>query len=258
MQPAVHNNGPPVIGAPARRARDNQQAVDTVIVEPTSLFRVGLDYLLGKSRYRVASRIDAVAQHGTAIDPQSPPGLIILGTSYAAGDLVAAVRDLRTSYPEARLACLCKVYDHQDMTALLQAGVDGLLMADINAAVLIKSLDLVMAGETVVPYRFLGFARIGDGAEAAPAVPPGATPDGAARAPRPSDGGLSVRERQILRLLVNGDTNKLIGQKLAVSDATVKVHVKGILRKIQVQNRTQAAIWAMHHLRDERADECGC
>ena len=57
---------------------------------------------------------------------------------------------------------------------------------------------------------------------------------------------LSAREKCILRCLLNGDANKVIARKVDIAEATVKVHVKAILRKIRVQNRTQAAIWAMN------------
>jgi len=60
-------------------------------------------------------------------------------------------------------------------------------------------------------------------------------------------GGLSDREMQILRCLCNGDQNKQIAHQLEISDGTVKVHLKAILKKIRVQNRTQAALWAMNH-----------
>src|SRR5258708_2288364 len=59
--------------------------------------------------------------------------------------------------------------------------------------------------------------------------------------------GLSAREMQILGCLVSGDQNKQIAYELKISDGTVKVHLKAILKKIRVQNRTQAAIWAMNH-----------
>ena len=58
---------------------------------------------------------------------------------------------------------------------------------------------------------------------------------------------LSPREKSILRCLIEGDSNKSIARKIDIAEATVKVHVKAILRKIRVQNRTQAAIWAMNH-----------
>jgi two-component system nitrate/nitrite response regulator NarL len=56
---------------------------------------------------------------------------------------------------------------------------------------------------------------------------------------------LSARQQSILRCLIQGDSNKTIARKMAIAEATVKVHVKAILRRIRVHNRTQAAIWAM-------------
>ncbi len=59
--------------------------------------------------------------------------------------------------------------------------------------------------------------------------------------------GLSEREMQILQCLVQGDSNKLIANRLSITEATVKVHMKSLLRKINVSNRTQAAIWALNN-----------
>jgi two-component system nitrate/nitrite response regulator NarL len=61
--------------------------------------------------------------------------------------------------------------------------------------------------------------------------------------------GLSARETVILRCLMQGDSNKLIARRFDITEATVKVHVKAILRKIHAKNRTQAAIWAASNLR---------
>ncbi|HEY6335690.1 MAG TPA: LuxR C-terminal-related transcriptional regulator, partial [Alphaproteobacteria bacterium] len=63
--------------------------------------------------------------------------------------------------------------------------------------------------------------------------------------------GISERERQVLRFLRDGHSNKLIARELKISEATVKVHVKMLLKKIGAANRTQAAIWAMNHLQPE-------
>ena len=58
---------------------------------------------------------------------------------------------------------------------------------------------------------------------------------------------LSPREQSIMQCLIAGDSNKSIARKIDIAEATVKVHVKAILRKIRVQNRTQAAIWGMNN-----------
>jgi DNA-binding CsgD family transcriptional regulator len=60
--------------------------------------------------------------------------------------------------------------------------------------------------------------------------------------------GLSRRETSILRLLMQGTSNKVIARQLTITEATVKVHIKAILRKLRLHNRTQAAMWASNHL----------
>ena len=60
---------------------------------------------------------------------------------------------------------------------------------------------------------------------------------------------LSGREAQILHLITQGAANKVIARELGLAEATVKVHVKAILRKVKVSNRTQAAMWAQEHLK---------
>jgi DNA-binding CsgD family transcriptional regulator len=72
---------------------------------------------------------------------------------------------------------------------------------------------------------------------------------------QPSERRLSVRESQILEIMVSGDSNKMVARKCGITEATVKVHVKSIMRKIQVTNRTQAAVWAMENSSTPRANK---
>jgi two-component system nitrate/nitrite response regulator NarL len=109
-------------------------------------------------------------------------------------------------------------------------------------------VELVMAGETIFPPAFLSFVLDAESnhlAEAAAGDESGeailvTTED--TIAPQ-----LSPREKSILRCLIEGDSNKCIARKIDIAEATVKVHVKAILRKIRVQNRTQAAIWGLNN-----------
>jgi DNA-binding NarL/FixJ family response regulator len=79
------------------------------------------------------------------------------------------------------------------------------------------------------------------------AEPTPSSPENGARDPRPHDRKLSPREAEVLSRLANGESNKLIARTLNIADATVKVHVKALLRKIGVINRTQAALWAFNN-----------
>jgi two-component system, NarL family, nitrate/nitrite response regulator NarL len=98
----------------------------------------------------------------------------------------------------------------------------------------VQSLRLISAGERVFPS--------GLGLDIRPQAPSAGT--------EPGRGGsqLSPREREILSHLVTGHSNKAIARDLGITEATVKVHLKSVQRKIRVDNRTQAAIWAMANL----------
>ena len=166
----------------------------------------------------------------------------------------------------------------------LASGAFGFLSQNIPSKQLIKSLELVALGQTVIHPQFhqVAFAQMGveshstrefeatsaspgSGGYKAIAEPPRhsevlspaalvALP--AAETPGTSNGGpagdvvrdLSRRELVILRTLTEGASNKVIALKLVITESTVKVHMKAILRKLRLQNRTQAAIWARTHL----------
>jgi two-component system nitrate/nitrite response regulator NarL len=111
-----------------------------------------------------------------------------------------------------------------------------------------KSLELVMMGETIFPPAFLSYVLDTGGDHLLKATPN--DQNGEAILVTTEDmvtPQLSPREKSILRCLIEGDSNKCIARKIDIAEATVKVHVKAILRKIRVQNRTQAAIWGMNN-----------
>jgi two-component system nitrate/nitrite response regulator NarL len=126
------------------------------------------------------------------------------------------------------------------------AGVDGFCLSTSDREVLIKSLELVMLGEAVLPTSVMTLLL--DMASVAVELN---SQDKAGLGLDRSDPRLrklSNRESQILNCLTEGAPNKVIARKLDVAEATVKVHVKSLLRKIGAANRTQAAMWATSHL----------
>jgi len=123
----------------------------------------------------------------------------------------------------------------------------------INPSILVQSLELVMAGQSVFTQEFMRVLQSewSSRAVAAP-PPPEPSPDTAWEIQRVllpiRDGAsacrLSQRETAILMRLMHGESNKVIARELDIAEATVKVHVKSVLRKVRVKNRTQAATWA--------------
>jgi two-component system nitrate/nitrite response regulator NarL len=116
------------------------------------------------------------------------------------------------------------------IAAAFSTGADGYILKDISSDGLIGSLKLVMSGEKVFPTSILSTTS---GAQAANTdASPRRTP-------------LSDREMGIVRHLAAGESNKAIAISLNIREATVKTHVKKILKKLGVANRTQAAVWAI-------------
>jgi two-component system, NarL family, nitrate/nitrite response regulator NarL len=139
------------------------------------------------------------------------------------------------AFPSSRIAVLSERFDLDVMIECFRAGCHAFMIKDISSLSLVASLRLVAMGEKVMPSGLV---------EALPdKAPPPPQGDGTNHSFEAA--GLSTREVEILACLVAGYSNKIISRQLGISEATVKVHVKAILRKVGVQNRTQAAIWAM-------------
>jgi two-component system nitrate/nitrite response regulator NarL len=140
------------------------------------------------------------------------------------------------------------VADHHrldELVSAFRAGANGYFVDVMPCDAFIKSMELLMMGETIFPPA-LSFVldpeadHLGEpGVENNQAIL--VTTEGA---PTPQ---LSPREKSILRCLIEGDSNKCVARKIDIAEATVKVHVKAILRKIRVRNRTQAAIWGVNN-----------
>ena len=192
----------------------------TILIEANRLFRQGLKHLLADTRFAVEAEFSTTEQ---AIEGAVASGLVIVGE---AGDL----QQLRSAYPEARIVVLASDFAVDALRDAMNAGADGYLMKDVSPEALLQSLQLVMMGEKVFPTNLAAMLF-----------------DMNVIAPQHSVRGLSPREQEILQALVTGSSNKLIAIKLGITEATVKVHLKTLLRKIDVNNRTQAAIWAMNN-----------
>jgi two-component system nitrate/nitrite response regulator NarL len=138
---------------------------------------------------------------------------------------------LRDAYPGARIVVLADDLTVDALREAMNGGADGFLMKDVSPEALVQSLELIMLGEKVFPTNLASMLL------------------DLSNAPSPLNSvrGLSPREQEILQALVTGASNKMIAIKLGITEATVKVHLKTLLRKIDVHNRTQAAIWAVNN-----------
>jgi two-component system nitrate/nitrite response regulator NarL len=170
--------------------------------------------------------------------------IFIIDCSHDISIALEQVGRLKAEFPRSHVVLLAEHSSLEGIISAFQAGVNGYLANVHSGDAFVKALELVMLGETVLPAELLDYVKEGREFHA---VPPGANGEDQAIDPNNLDSQprLSEREEYILRCIVDGASNKQIARRLNIAEATVKVHVKAILRKIRVQNRTQAAIWAI-------------
>jgi DNA-binding NarL/FixJ family response regulator len=225
-----------------------QQSFATILVGKSILLREGLARILRSANFRIVASVSC-ANDLLPIKPQLHQLLFLIahtGDSFdAAIEQIGIIRD---RHPTGRIAMVADRYRLGELVSALRAGANGYFVDVMTCDVFIKSIELVMMGETIYPPAFLSFALDPEINHLDEAVPRDEQEQEQAILIATEDmvaPQLSPREKSILRCLVEGDSNKCIARKIDIAEATVKVHVKAILRKIRVQNRTQAAIWGM-------------
>lgn len=228
-------------------AHDLLDPVTTVLICQHTLIRRGIGQILAGTRFSLVEGADDGLESAFREDGPKP-GLFLICESRSPDEHAEIIQKLKAQFPSARVVILADQMEPQAIRRVCGAGLDGLCSTTMPREVLIKALELVMLGESFVSAALSLSVFQGQGSLQAgsrlPVEPMPAMDFAAARS-------LSVRETQILRCLMQGASNKIIARNLGVADATVKVHVKAILRKIKAANRTQAAIWAQQNLSPE-------
>jgi two-component system, NarL family, nitrate/nitrite response regulator NarL len=230
----------------------------TVLIGKSVLLREGLSRILRTANFRIQGSVSCADDLIPSTLQRHQPLFLIIHTGNDFDSTVEQIELLREHYPNGRIAIVADHYRLSELVSAFRAGANGYLLDVTTCDAFIKSIELVMIGQTIFLPALLSFARNAESASLGETEPrrendraillkkEDATADEAtaeeATAPQ-----LSPREKTILRCLIEGDTNKCIARKIDIAEATVKVHVKAILRKIRVQNRTQAAIWAMNN-----------
>ena len=225
-----------------------RQSFATFIVGKSVLIREGIARILSAANFRTLASVSCADD----LSPgkfQSQPLLVLI--VHAGDDFEGAVEQielLRERHPKARIAVVADHYRLDEMVSAFRAGASGYFIDVMTSDVFVKSIELVMMGETIFPPAFMLSILESEGDHLAKAEPRnGDDRTIAFTTERSITQQLSPREKSIMQCLIAGDSNKCIARKIDIAEATVKVHVKAILRKIRVQNRTQAAIWGMNN-----------
>lgn len=231
---------------------------NALLIEPNHYLREGLRAVVHNDTGRL---VGAVAS-ARSISRSATPDVLLFGPGTI--DVIEAELDVsRERLAVGRDVPAVMLMDTTDSAAVRRVsalGLDAILSPDISADVLLRSLDLVVLGQQIFPASAaeprLVPLRSGSGNAAASLV---YKQKSTGLRDSLSDVVLSEREMQTLRGLVNGASNKTIAQQLLISESTVKAHVKSLLRKMRVTNRTQVVLWALSNqeawtARSDRAD----
>ena len=226
--------------------------VATLIIEPRSLVCEGLVSLMARHSFHVVGGVASTADIDRSLVVADAPKLVILGALPAEQAAPAASR-IRELWPDTKIVLLFERASSTDYQNWQASEIDGCIPLSVSPDVLIGTLHQILDGDLKILLQeaasrsaiALPSARL----SIAPVVTHEEGRMGA------FDGsfsirvrhGLSEREEQVLRDLVKGLPNKTIARKRDIAEATVKVHLKSILRKIRMANRTQAAIWALEN-----------
>ncbi len=218
--------------------------VRILVVDDHTLFRRGLTALL--SREPLFNVVGDAADAGEALRraQELRPDLILLDNHLPGVRGVDALPALREAAPNARILMLTVSEDEQDLADALKAGAAGYLLKTVEGDALAAAIHRVMRGESVVADEMtskLVAAFKGASTGTPPAAP--AVEEAPAATASLMD-GLSPRERDILRGIARGASNKEIGRELGIAETTVKIHVQHVLRKLDVSSRVQAAVLA--------------
>jgi two-component system, NarL family, nitrate/nitrite response regulator NarL len=212
----------------------HSSAITVVLIGTNRLFRQGLRRLLDPEQFVVAGEVRDLAMLDELIGERLAPDFVVADLNGCHNADLEGLRCLRAEHDELRVVVLANTLCLADRARLLNAGADGYLVNELSAEALSLSLLLVMQGEKVLPSTLAGVLASERG-EARNGV--------LVQAQR----NLTERERQILTCLLNGHSNKHIARALTISEGTVKVHLKSLMKKIAAANRTQAALWARNH-----------
>lgn len=210
-----------------------------VVADDHSLFRDGLVSLLEAAGYEIVGQ---VGDGQAAVDMvlEKHPDLVLLDLTMPILDGHEALKQIRSANPEVKIVVLTVSDEGDDLRRAIQAGAQGYLLKSLNADEFLEMLAGLQKGEAAITRKMTAqlMAQLTASADSQDHPPE----------------TLTARECQLLQLVSQGLSNRAIAQSLSISHNTVKYHIKNILQKLGVQNRTEAVAIA---IRDGLLDQKG-
>jgi two-component system nitrate/nitrite response regulator NarL len=206
-----------------------------LIVDDHPLFRKGVKQLI-----QDAGGFDLVGEassgaEGIDLAYLRQPEMILLDLNMKDMSGIDVLKVLKAADLDARVIMLTVSDQEEDLVAALRAGADGYLLKDMEPEDLVAKLVEAAHGQTVLSPALASLLVHAMRQESKPKTP--------------DEAGLTEQERKIVERIAAGKSNKLIARELNIAEGTVKVHVKHLLKKLNLKSRVEAAVWAVERNR---------
>jgi NarL family two-component system response regulator LiaR len=206
------------------------KGIRVLIADDHAIVRQGLTTFLELQEGIEVAGQASDGEEAATLAARLQPDVVLMDLVMPALDGISAIARIRESTPSTRVIVLTSFADDEKIFAAIRAGAAGYLMKDVSPQDLAAAIRMVHAGEPILAPEVMRrlMDEVGRSLES----------------PSASD-TLTEREIEVLRLIANGRSNKEIARDLALSEKTVKTHVSNILQKLQLSDRTQAALYAV-------------
>ena len=202
-----------------------------LIIDDHPLFRKGVVQLIAMAPHLQVVGEVSNGELGVAMAKTLDPDLILLDLHMTGMGGIETLKAIRDADLDCRVVVLTVSDNADDLVAAIRSGADGYLLKDMEPEDLLTAIDEALNGRTVIGERLNGLLARAIREEASAQQRDTAT--------------LTDREKEILQGLAQGLANKLIARNLKIAEATVKVHVKNLLKKLGFHSRLEAAVWAV-------------
>ena len=211
-----------------------RETIKVLIVDDHPVFREGLRQCLeARKELRLLAAVGGGEDMWRAIRTHGKPHIVLMDVEMPGESGIELTKALQEKHPDVRVVMLTAFSDSERVFAALKAGAVGYLLKNVSPDEIRATVERAAAGEPMLSGEIAGrvlreFER-----------------ERGEERYREQLAGLTPREEEILKLLATGESNREIGQRLFISEQTVKNHVASIFRKLQVNDRTKAALLAV-------------
>jgi len=223
------------------------ETIKILIVDDHAIVREGLRALIeGKVGLAVAGEA-ANGEEAIQLARVLQPDVILMDLVMPVKDGITAIREIKMLLPDARILVLTSFAEDEQVFAAIKGGALGYLLKDSTPAELVEAIHSVYHGQpsltpSVARKLLVGSRQPGSGVQD---QPPRSVIIEPVTTPIPGNNQLTDREVEVLRLVAKGLSNQDIANLMVVGEGTIRFHVSNILSKLQLENRTQAVLYAL-------------